>query len=218
MIDAIILDSNGYPKLARYELVKNDIEPKLAELYDKYEADFQKQLLMQAKRPTRKTISTVQVKTMLFRACIGIGMVENDVAQSLTKEQLMTVYTDFLDLVEWLQDYCVFAPSRQVFCTFAGIADSNYNWLLQYGTQEQKEIMDMINNYIIDISLEQAQQGNAKETTTKFRMQAKTIGHAVVEATAVDGLLEKAEEQYDAQYFDRIKQGIMQRAIEGDKK
>jgi hypothetical protein len=217
-METIIYDSNGYPKLARYELVKNDIEPKLVELYDKYEADFQKQLLMQAKRPTRKTISTVQVKTMLFRACIGIGMVENDVAQSLTKEQLMTVYTDFLDLVEWLQDYCVFAPSRQVFCTFAGIADSNYNWLLQYGTQEQKEIMDMINNYIIDISLEQAQQGNAKETTTKFRMQAKTIGHAVVEATAVDGLLEKAEEQYDAQYFDRIKQGIMQRAIEGDKK
>ena len=217
-MEAILYDSNGYPQLARYELIKNDIEPKLVELYDKYEADFQKQLLMQAKRPTRKTISTVQVKTMLFRACIGIGMVENDVAQALTKEQLMTVYTDFLDLVEWLQDYCVFAPSRQVFCTFAGIADSNYNWLLQYGTQEQKEIMDMINNYIIDISLEQAQQGNAKETTTKFRMQAKTIGHAVVEATAVDGLLEKAEEQYDAQYFDRIKQGIMQRAIEGDKK
>lgn len=217
-MEAILYDSNGYPQLARYELIKNDIEPKLVELYNKYEADFQKQLVLQAKKPTRKTISTVQVKTMLFRACIGIGMVENSVAQALTKEQLMSVYTDFLDLVEWLQDYCVFAPSRQVFCTFAGIADSNYNWLLQYGTQDQKEIMDMINNYIIDISLEQAQQGNAKETTTKFRMQAKTVGHAVVEASAVDGLLEKVEEQYDQQYFDRIKQGIMQRAIGGDKK
>lgn len=217
-MEAILYDCNGYPKLARYELVKEALSNKLFDLNEKYELDYQNQLKNKAKKPTRKSISTVQVKTMLFRACIDIGMVENNVAQALTREQLMAVYTDFLDLVEWLQDYCVFAPSRQVFCTFAGIADSNYNWLLQYGTQDQKEIMDMVNNYIIDISLEQAQQGNAKETTTKFRMQAKTIGHAVVEATAVDGLLEKAEEQYDQQYFDRIKQGIMQRAIEGDKK
>lgn len=217
-METIILDSNGYPRLDRFNFVKNELEISLGELQEKYEDDFQQQIINKSKRPVRKEISTVQVKTMLYKACIGIGMVDNAVAQSLTKEQLKSVYIEFLDLIDWLQDYCVFAPSKQIFCSFIGIADNNYNWLMQYGSQEQKEIMQMIDNYIVDLSLEQAQQGRAKETTTKFRMKARQIGHAIVEASAVDGLIDKAEQQYDQQYFNNILANIVPKQIGGDNK
>ena len=67
-------------------------------------------------------------------------------------------------------------------------------------------------------SLEQAQQGRAKETTTKFRMKARQVGHAIVEASAVDGLIDKAEQQYDQQYFNNILANIVPKQIGGDKK
>ena len=213
-----VLDSNGYPKLNRFMIVKNDLEKKLDSIQEEYEQDFIEQIEKKSKRPVRKTINTVQVKTMLFRACINIGFVDNSVAQSLTEEQLMNVYLDFLDLIEWLQNYCVFAPSRQIFCSFAGIADSNYNWLLQYGSAEQRKVMDMINNYIIDLSLEQAQQGKAKESTTKFRMRAKSVGHGIVEASSVDKLIEHAEEQYDEYYYRTLLANIVPKQIDNKEK
>lgn len=213
-----LLDSNGYPKLNRFKIIKDSLEEKLNSVQEKYDQDFMEQLEKKNKRPIRKTINTVQVKTMLFRACTNMGFVDNTVAQSLTEEQLMNVYLDFLDLIEWLQNYCVFAPSRQIFCSFAGIADSNYNWLLQYGSAEQRKVMDMVNNYIIDLSLEQAQQGNAKENTTKFRMKAKSVGHGIVEASSVDKLIEQAEEQYDEYYYRTLLSNILPKQIDNKEK
>ena len=80
MSETIILDSNGYPRLDRFNLVKNELEISLGKLQEKYEDDFQQQIINKSKRPVRKEISTVQVKTMLYKACIGIGMVDNAVA------------------------------------------------------------------------------------------------------------------------------------------
>lgn len=216
--EVTVIAENGYPILERTKIVKEAIEDKLYALQREYEQDFENQLANGSKKPIRKEINTVQVKTMIFKACIDIGMVRNEVAQAITQEQLKSVYIEFLDLVEWLQEFCVFAPSKQIFCSFAGISNNNYNWLIQLGSDEQKEIMDMIDTYIIDISIEQAQTGGAKENTTKFRMKAKQIGHNIVEATAVDGIIEKAQE-LTPQYYDNILANvIMPKQIGADNK
>ena len=45
-------------------------------------------------------------------------------------------------------------------------------------------------------------------------MKAKQVGHAIVEASAVDGLIDKAEQQYDQQYFNNILANIVPKQIE----
>ena len=198
---AIITDTNGYPVLNRLEIVCNALKTQIDNGLDKEDEECSNNAQNGSQAVKRANASRYKLKLMLYRAMKDIPQVDTTIGLSLTKEQLLDVFNQFIDLFVWLDEngsiYPI-APTKQLFSAFAGIGDSAYNSLLKNGDTEQKEAIGIIDNFIIDMQLESSGAGLTKEATTKFRLQAKGVGHSVVSASSVDGFMEKATEMLSA--------------------
>lgn len=185
--EQIIRDEAGYPIFDRCQYVKDKIGDKLEN----------------NKTAQGKTKGSPYVtKCLLYQAVNGFELIDNSIAMDLSGDTLKQVYADFLDLIMWVNEVSFFVPTKQFFSSFAGISPSTYDNLLINGTAEQRDIMTRIDTAIVDLSLDASSYGYAKENTTTFRMKARGIaGHSVVEATPVDGILQRAEETMSAKDY-----------------
>ena len=197
----IITDANGYPVLNRFEIVCNALKPQIDNSLDKEDEKGSNVAQNGSQAVKRANASRYALKLMLYKAMKDIPQVDTTIGLSLTKEQLLDVFNQFIDLFVWLDEndsiYPI-APTKQLFSAFAGIGDSTYNSLLKNGDTEQKEAIGIIDNFIVDMQLESSGAGLTKEATTKFRLQAKGVGHSIVSASSVDGFMEKATEMLSA--------------------
>jgi hypothetical protein len=87
------------------------------------------------------------------------------------------------------------------------------------GDSEQKEAILSVDNFLVDMQMEAASQGMAKERTTEFRIRARgSAGHSVRTATAVDDIVEKASDVMSQADYNRLLGSIVaQDLIEGKK-
>lgn len=196
-IQTIVMDANGYPALNRLEIVCNALKSQIGSTDDKDIEEEPKTAKNGSQTAKKANASRYALKLMLYKAMKEIPQVDTTIGLSLTKEQLLDVFSQFIDLFVWLDENgSIFpiTPTKQLFSAFAGISDSTYNSLLKNGDTEQKEAIGIIDNFIVDMQLESSGAGLTKEATTKFRLQAKGIGHSVVSASSVDGFMEKATE------------------------
>lgn len=218
-LEIYIFDENGFPLESRFEKVKSELAPMLDEKKEKYFDEYCTVLARGAKKAQLKEISAYTIKCELYRVLSKFQQIDNNVAFKATPQQINTIFCDFLSLVSWLNEYGSFIPSKQIFSAFSGISPTAYSFLMADGTEEQREAISAVENFLVDMNMEAAQQGIAREATTKFRMQAKgSAGHSVTTATAVDDIIDKGKGIMTQADYNRLLGSIITAELQAPKK
>lgn len=130
------------------------------------------------------TLSTIELKTLISQKnVIGISPKYSNAEVAI----LFDYYKQFIEQINKVQSYL---PTKKNFCSFIGISSNQYDNWRQSEDSERAEIMQMIDDYITDLQLTSAQNGEIKEVTTIYRTKAE---HGMIEATAPVVIEHKAE-------------------------
>ena len=218
-IETLVFAENGFPIEDRLGKVKEALGEVFHEMQDKYSAEYLDLISRGAKKVTMKTISPYTMKCELYRALAQFKSIDNSIANEATAEQIMRLFSDFLELVSWLNEFGTFIPTKQIFSAFSGISATAYTYLMTDGDDEQKEAILTIENFLVDMNMEAASQGMAKERTTEFRLKARgSAGHGIRTATAVDDIVDDAKDIMSQADYNRLLGSIVQQELLGNGK
>ena len=213
-VETLVFDENGFPIEDRLGKVKEALGEVFHEMQDKYSAEYLDLISRGAKKVTMKTISPYTMKCELYRALAQFKSIDNSIANEATAEQIMRLFSDFLELVSWLNEFGTFIPSKQIFSAFSGISPTAYTYLMTDGDSEQKEAILAVENFLVDMNMEAASQGMAKERTTEFRMKARgSAGHGIRTATTVDDIVDNAKDVMSQADYNRMLVGIVEKDL-----
>ena len=218
-IETMIYAENGFPIEDRLGKVKEALEPMFSDLKAKYWQEYLDMVERGAKKVALKTISPYTMKCELYRALAQFKSIDNSIANKATAEQIMRLFSDFLELVSWLNEFGTFIPSKQIFSAFSGISTTAYTYLMTDGDEEQKEAILAVENFLVDMNMEAASQGMAKERTTEFRMKARgSAGHGIRTATTVDDIVDNAKDVMSQADYNRLLGSVITQELLGEKK
>ena len=218
-IEMLMFDENGFPIEDRLGKVKEALEPIFNDLNEKYLAGYEYKTSRGAKKVVLQTISPYTMKCELYRALAQFKSIDNSIANEATAEQIMRLFSDFLELVSWLNEFGTFIPSKQIFSAFSGISSTAYTYLMKDGDSEQKEAILAVENFLVDMNMEAASQGMAKERTTEFRMKARgSAGHGIRTATTVDDIVDNAKDVMSQADYNRLLGSVITQELLGEKK
>lgn len=217
-MEMLMFAENGFPIEDRLGKVKEALEPIFNDLNEKYWQEYEQAIERGAKKVALKTISPYTMKCELYRALAQFKSIDNSIANEATAEQIMRLFSDFLELVSWLNEFGTFIPSKQIFSAFSGISSTAYTYLMTDGDEEQKEAMFAIENFLIDMNMEAATNGIAKERTTEFRLRAKNAGHGVRTSTVADDIIDKADDIMSQADYNRLLGSVITQELLGEKK
>lgn len=144
--------------------MKNYMELKLNDLVDKLH-----------KTETGEKLSTIQLKTIMAQRSIS------GTSPKYSNSELVILFDYYKQFVMEINKYQTYIPSKVDFCNFIGVSTNIFNLWRTSDDAERREIIQKIDDYIADIELSLAQEGNIKEITTIFRAKAE---HGYVEAQA----------------------------------
>ena len=218
-VETLVFDENGFPIEDRLGKVKEALEPIFNDLNEKYLADYEYKTSRGAKKVVLQTISPYTMKCELYRALAQFKSIDNSIANEATAEQIMRLFSDFLELVSWLNEFGTFIPSKQIFSAFSGISPTAYTYLMTDGDSEQKEAILAVENFLVDMNMEAASQGMAKERTTEFRMKARgSAGHGIRTATTVDDIVDNAKDVMSQADYNRLLGSVITQELLVEKK
>lgn len=218
-VETMIYAENGFPIEDRLGKVKEALEPIFNDLNEKYLADYEYKTSRGAKKVVLQTISPYTMKCELYRALAQFKSIDNSIANEATAEQIMRLFSDFLELVSWLNEFGTFIPSKQIFSAFSGISSTAYTYLMTDGDSEQREAILAIENFLVDMNMEAATNGLAKERTTEFRMKARgSAGHGIRTATTVDDIVDNAKDVMSQADYNRLLGSVITQELLGEKK
>lgn len=218
-IETMIFAENGFPIEDRLGKVKETLEPIFEDIKQRYLEEYYGAIEKGAKKVTLKVISPYTMKCQIYKALSQFKTIENNVANEATAEQIMQIFADFLEFVSWLNEYGTFIPSKQIFSAFSGISPTAYTYLMTDGDSEQREAILAVDNFLVDMQMEAASQGMAKERTTEFRMRARgSAGHGVRVATAVDDIVDNAKDVMSQADYNRLLGSVITQELLGEKK
>lgn len=213
-IETLVFDENGFPIEDRLGKVKEALEPLFTNTQDKFWKEYEKQVEKGMKKVNLRTISPYTMKCELYRALAQFKTIDNSIANEATAEQIMRLFSDFLELVSWLNEFGTFIPSKQIFSAFSGISPTAYTYLMTDGDSEQKEAILAVENFLVDMNMEAASQGMAKERTTEFRMKARgSAGHGIRTATTIDDIVDNAKDVMSQADYSRMLVGIVEKDL-----
>ncbi len=119
--------------------------------------------------------SIIELKTLISeKNLVGLSPKYNNT-------ELAILFNYYKEFIQKINEKTTYLPSKQNFCSFAGISTQTYDKYKQSDDADRREIMQQIEDYITDIMLTSAQNGNIKEISTLFRAKAE---HGYVEAQA----------------------------------
>lgn len=128
-----------------------------------------------------------------------------------TAEQMLIMFEAFRKMMIKINEKITYAPTKKMFCSFIGISTTTYAKYLNQGDAEMREVMLQIDDYVTDMQLSLAQNGQIKEITTIFRSKSE---HGMAEAQAP----QVVKHEYDLD-VEKIKQNLSKlnniNAIEG---
>lgn len=218
-LETLVFAENGFPIEDRLGKVKETLEPIFEDIKQRYLEEYYSAIEKGAKKVTLKVISPYTMKCQIYKALSQFKTIDNNVANEATAEQIMQIFADFLEFVSWLNEYGTFIPSKQIFSAFSGISPTAYTYLMTDGDSEQREAILAVDNFLVDMQMEAASQGMAKERTTEFRMRARgTAGHGVRVATAVDDIVDNAKDVMSQADYNRLLGSVITQELLGDKK
>ena len=218
-IETMIYADNGFPIEDRLGKVKETLEPIFEDIKQRYLEEYYGAIEKGAKKVTLKVISPYTMKCQIYKALSQFKTIENNVANEATAEQITQIFADFLEFVSWLNEYGTFIPTKQIFSAFSGISPTAYTYLMTDGDSEQREAILAVDNFLVDMQMEAASQGMAKERTTEFRMRARgSAGHGVRVATAVDDIVDSATDVMSQADYNRLLGSIVAQDLIESKK
>lgn len=86
-------------------------------------------------------------------------------------EEVLICLELYQDIIAKINYKTVFVPTIENFCMWMGWTATIYKQMLTDTHDDIKQVMQMINDYIIESQLSAGQSGFAKATLTKFRSQ-----------------------------------------------
>lgn len=130
------------------------------------------------------SLSAIELKSLISQKnTIGVSPKYNNTELAI----LFDYYKQFIGQINKVQMYL---PTKKNFCSFIGISSATYDNYRQSDDSERREIMQMIDDYITDLQLTSAQNGEVREISTIYRTKAE---HGMVEATAPVVIEHKSE-------------------------
>ena len=217
-IETLIFAENGFPIEDRLGKVKTALAILFEVKKKRFEEEYEYEKNNGNKKAKLKEISPYTIKCEFYKVMSKFKMIDNSVANNATSEQIMMIFSDFLELVSWLNEFGTFIPSKQIFSAFSGISSTAYTYLMTDGDDEQKEAMFAIENFLIDMNMEAATNGIAKERTTEFRLRAKNAGHGVRTSTVADDIIDKADDIMSQADYNRLLGSVITQELLGEKK
>lgn len=157
-----------------------------------------------------KSLSIIELKSLLSQKnIVGVSPKYNNTELAI----LFDYYKQFIEKINEVQTYL---PTKKNFCSFAGISSTQYDNWRQSDDSERRELMQIIDDYITDIMLTSAQDGNVKEISTIYRTKAE---HGMVEATAPIVIEHKRETDLNTiiKQIEAVNQGKSLKVIESVK-
>ena len=149
-----------------------------------------------------ESLSIVKLKSLISQKnVIGLSPKYNNTEIAI----LFDYYKQFINKINEKQTYI---PTKNDFCSFVGISSTQYdNW------KQSDDIMQMIDDYIVDLNLTSAQKGEIKEITTIYRSKAE---HGLVEAQAPIVIQHKAQANLEdiRKQIEAVNQGKSLKTIE----
>lgn len=153
------------------------------------------------------TPSIIELRTMISE--------KNMIGQSpkYSNTELAILFNYYKQFITEINKYTKYLPTKQNFCSFAGISTRLFDSYKQSEDAERRDIIQQIEDYITDIMLTSAQNGEIREITTIFRAKAE---HGLVEQTAPIVIEHKTEANVDEimKQIQAVNQGRSLREIE----
>lgn len=152
-------------------------------------------------------LSTVELRNLLSRKTV-IG-----VTPKYSNAELGILFNYYKQFIEEINKVQTYLPTKKNFCSFAGISSSTYDRYMKADDAERREIMQIIDDFITDLQLSSAQNGEVKEITTIFRSKAE---HGLVEQTAPVVIEHRSETNMDTilKQIKAVNQGKSLKTIE----
>ena len=157
---------------AKTELVKKEYQDNLKEIMEQKMFD----LAYKLKRMEEgKTLSIIELKSLLSQKSI-VGL-----SPKYNTTELAILFDYYKQFIQQINEKTSYIPTKEDFCSFAGISTNVYNNWKQSEDAERREIMQKIDDYLVDIHLSMAQRGDIREISTIFRAKSE---FGMVEAQA----------------------------------
>ena len=157
-----------------------------------------------------KSLSVIELKSLLSQKnTVGLS-------PKYSTTELAILFDYYKQFIQEINKKTSYIPTKEDFCSFAGISTSVYNNWKQSEDAERREIMQKIDDYLVDIHLSMAQRGDIREISTIFRAKSE---FGLVEAQAPQVI--KHEMESDMKQIlaniDAINSGKSLKAIESVK-
>lgn len=147
------------------------LEQKLTELTEKL-------------KKVNKKISTIELKSLISQKNV-IG-----ISPKYSNTEIAILFDYYKQFIVEINKITTYLPTKKNFCSFVGISSNQYDSWRQSEDTERQEIMQIIDDYITDLQLTSAQNGEVREISTIYRTKSE---HGMVEATAPVVIEHKSE-------------------------
>ena len=155
---------------AKVELVKKEYQDNLKDHMEQRLFD-----LVYALKHVDGKLTTIELKSLISQKNV-IG-----VSPKYNATELAILFEYYKEFIQEINKTHFYLPTKKNFCSFAGISSATYDNYKICDDSEKREVMQMIDDYITDLQITSAQNGEIKEISTIFRGKTE---HGMVEATA----------------------------------
>lgn len=120
----------------------------------------------------------------------------------LTVADIHGIYSNYLSLISWINTSISYAPNKVEFLSFACISVRAFQNLIDNGKPDVKQECLDIDNDLLNLTLSAAERGQIKESSGKMRLKGKSgVGHSFVEIGDAESLVDKVQNQMNAEQF-----------------
>ena len=154
------------------ELIKKEYQDNLKEVMEQKMFDLADKL---KHIEEGKSLSVIELKSLLSQKnTIGLS-------PKYSTTELAILFDYYKQFIQKINEKTPYIPTKEDFCSFAGVSTVTYNNWKQSDDVERREIMQKIDDYLVDIHLSMAQRGDIREISTIFRAKSE---FGMVEAQA----------------------------------
>ena len=184
------------------ELIKKEYQDNLNDYLEQRLFD-----LIYKLKHVESSMSVIEIKSLITQKSI-VGL-----SPKYSNTELAIVFEYYQKFIEKINEVQRFLPTKKNFCGFAGISSKTYDNWRQSEDSERQEIMQKIDDYITDILLTSAQDGDVKEISTIYRTKAE---HGMVEANSPIIIEHKSQADINSimKQIEAVNQGKSLKAIE----
>ena len=191
MASTIIIDDGEIISATDYEKKAEEIKNRLDEdlflsidedktydiSYDKFGNKIKRKRTIK-RNEVLPILTPIQVNSKLNEYLRIYKPLSSTEAQSIDDKEYLDALKHYMGLISYINQYVVFLPSKQTFCSFANITTPIYNDLLASAKYEQ--VFSSIEDYLIDANFTSAQSGLVDSKTIQNRLQTRNAGHNLI--------------------------------------